>query len=69
MTFQETLDSFRFARGKLYVMYDACYEEAEKGIKGNWIDPDVCERRRNRASELFAEKYKNTQLKIEFIDG
>ena len=69
MTFQEALDSFNSARNKLFIMYDICHEEASKKIRGDWKDPDVCERRRNRASELFAEKYKNMQLKIEFIDG
>lgn len=62
MKFVEAKHQIDLAERKLREVYSEAYQQAKVEIGGNWQDPGVMRRRRERAVEIADEKMKGTQV-------
>jgi hypothetical protein len=64
MTFKDGLSTLREAESRLQEVWNSAYEKAKDEVRGNWQDPDVMRRRRERAYEIADAALKDTELSV-----
>lgn len=64
MTFLEAKQMFEVNIRQLDDIWNECWQQAKNELRGNWQDPDVMKRWRERAYELADERLQTTKISV-----